>query len=105
MERTTIMRTGQLMAAATALALGACTSPGKPEAELPDSAMLEVPADPVAAPQPTQAESVGRAPTSSPSRSATPNPPATTTPARPPLRQPPDARDIRPSIPFPPDTL
>lgn len=107
MERMTIVRMSWLAGAVAAVAIGACKGSGGGEADLPDSAMLEVPADPAAAPQPVQAESVTRAPTRSPSGSATPTQPTPTptTPARPPLRQPPEARDIRPSIPFPPDTL
>ncbi|HUQ45483.1 MAG TPA: hypothetical protein VM033_02460 [Gemmatimonadaceae bacterium] len=105
MERITIVRMSWLAGAAAAVALGACTGSGRPEADLPDSAMLQVPADPAAAPQPIQADSVTRAPARTPSGSVAPAQPATTTPPRPPLRQPPEARDIRPSIPYPPDTL
>lgn len=105
MERITIVRMARLAFAAAVAALGACTGSGKPESDLPDSAMLQVPADPAAAAQPIQAESVTRAPAHTPTRSATPAPPGTTTSPRPPLRQPPEARDIRPSIPYPPDTL
>ena len=105
MERMTIVRRSWLTGAAAAVALAACTGAGSREADLPDSAMLQVPADPAAAPQPIQAESVTRAPARAPSGSATPTQATPTTPARPPLRQPPEARDIRPSIPDPPDTI
>lgn len=105
MERTNMVKMGWLVTAAAAAALSGCTGSGSPEAEAPDSAMLQAPADPAAAPQPIQAESISQAPARTPTGSATPAQPTPTTPARPPLRQPPEARDIRPSIPYPPDTI
>lgn len=106
MERAIFVRMKRLVIAAVAAALGACTGPGSPEAELPDSALTQVPADPVAAPQPVQAESVTRAPSQAPTASQPARPtPAQPSRTEPPLRQPPPPRDTRPSIPWPPDTL
>jgi hypothetical protein len=92
--------------------LMSCTSAEKPEPELPDSAMTEVPADPAAAPQPIQPESVTRAPARSPSTATTSTaqrapvvPAAPTTQDPPPRRQPPQPHDTRPSIPLPLDTV
>ena len=105
MDSVAYARIGVLAAAAAGL-LGACTGSGSREADLPDSAMLTVPADPAATPQPAQAESARATRSETPARSsATPVPPATPARTRPPLTPPSEARDIRPSIPYPPDTL
>lgn len=101
MERAIFMRMKRLFIAVAAVVLGACTGSGSSEAERPDSAMAQVPADPVAGPQPIQAESVARAPTQAPVQS-TPTQPTRSEPV---LKQPPPPRDTRPSIPWPPDTL
>lgn len=89
-----------------------CTGAEKPEPELPDSAMTEVPADPAAAPQPIQPESLTRAAAPRPSTARTPTtqrapvvPVAPTTQDPPPRRQPPQPHDTRPSIPLPLDTV
>ena len=104
MDSVTYVRIGVLAAAAATL-LAACTGSGSREADLPDSALLTVPADPAATPQPAQAESA-RTSRETPARSSsTPVPPATPSRTRPPLTPPSEARDIRPSIPYPPDTL
>ena len=95
-----------VLAAIAAAGLAGCTGSGSPETDLPDSAMLSVPADPAATPQPAQAESLRGTRTETPTGSAvTPVPPATPARTRPPLQPPTEARDIRPSIPYPPDTL
>lgn len=93
-------------AGVAAMLLGACSGSGPREADLPDSAQLQAPADPPGAPQPAQTESPGTAGSQSPTGNRTPPAqPATPQRGRPILTAPPDARDIRPSIPYPPDTL
>ncbi len=110
MKRAIFVRMKRLSMVFTALALGACTGSDTREPELPDSALTQVPADPAAAPQPIQPESLTRAPSQAPATSQTPaqRAPATSTKrtgTESGVKQPPPARDTRPSIPYPPDTL
>ncbi|CAN5617463.1 hypothetical protein BH23GEM1_BH23GEM1_01090 [soil metagenome] len=102
MERAPFVRIKRFFAGMSALALAACTGSGAPEAALPDSAMVQVQTDPVAAPRPIQAESLTPAPARTSATS--PTRPAQRTETEPKL-QPPPPRDTRPSIPWPPDTL
>ena len=99
----------RLAVVVAAVAVSACTAGGNGEAELPDSALLQVPADPAGAAQPVRADTV------TPRAPLTSKEPSTSTPVAPvqptrrpddePIRQPPPPRDTRPSIPWPPDTL
>ena len=105
MERATFVRMKSLVALVAAATLGACTDAGTREAEQQDSAM-RANEQPLPAAQPAQAESVTTAPSPAPGTS-TPRPTTSPRPSQtePPLKQPPPARDIRPSIPYPPDTI
>ena len=97
MGRATFAKTKRFLVAAVAAAFAGCTGSGIPESDAPDSATLTVPGEPVASPQPVQAESV----THTPSRTTG----GGSTTSEPVLKQPPPPRDTRPSIPWPPDTL
>lgn len=99
MQRVIFVRMKRLIAAACALAVGACAGSGAPEAAPADSAVVQLHPDSVAV-QAIQAESLTAAPaTTSPSR------PARTADPDPTRLQPPPPRDTRPSIPYPPDTI
>lgn len=101
MQRAIFVRMNRLLITAAAVALGGCTGSGSQQAELPDSAMTQVQADPVTTPQPAPADTVSPAPTRAPAQGT----PARPSQAEPVLRQPPPPRDTRPSIPWPPDTI
>lgn len=101
MQRAIFVRMNRLLITAAALALVGCTGSGSPEAELPDSALTQVPADPVASPQPAPADTLTAAPAQVPAQGT----PARPSQGEPVLRQPPPPRDTRPSIPWPPDTI
>lgn len=109
MERSAFGRMNQLSVLLAAVALGSCARGESREAELPDSAMLEVAPDPAGAPQPARVDTLTPAPPPTWTTPAT-TPrvaPVQPTPTRtdPPVRRPPPPRDTRPSIPWPPDTL
>lgn len=105
MERATPGQMKRLFIVGAVVVLAGCTGSGSPEGDLPDSAALTVPAEPVEAPAPVQGESVAPTPVVRPP--ATASPPVQRTPAQsePVLKQPPPPRDTRPSIPWPPDTI
>lgn len=106
MERGIFGRMRAFRIALAASALAACTGSGAPENDLPDSVAPALPGAPAPAAQPIQAESVTGAPARTPAGTQTT--PARRTPnqAEPAKIQPPkEPYDIRPSIPWPPETL
>lgn len=109
MDRVGFGRVNAFAVVLAAVALSACAGGRNEKADLPDSAMLEVPADPAGAPQPARTDTLTPAAPSARKEPATtprgireqPVPERTDGD----VRQPAPARDTRPSIPWPPDTL